>query len=85
MQCRSHATQLGKLYENFKHHNVEIVLILGEPIDKAKRYAEVLHLPFPVHANPDHNIYRQYGLEKILLIQRTAFGDLSTVMASSVI
>jgi len=72
MQCRSHAAQLGRLYENFKRHNVEIVLILGEPIDKAKHYAEILHLPFPVLANPDHDIYHQYGLDKILLIQRTA-------------
>lgn len=72
MQCRSHAAQLGRLYENFKRHNVEIVLILGEPIDKAKRYSEILRLPFPVLADPDHKIYHQYGLEKILLIQRTA-------------
>jgi len=72
MQCGSHAAQLGRLYENFKQLNVEIVLILGEPIDKAKRYAEILHLPFPVLADPGHDIYHQYGLGKILLIQRTA-------------
>ena len=72
MQCRSHAGQLGRLYESFKQHNVEIVLILGERIDKAVRYAEILHLPFPVLADPEHSIYHQYRLDKILLIQRTA-------------
>ncbi len=73
MQCRSHAAQLGRLYKEFQAHNCEILLILGEPVDKAKRYAESLHLPFPVLADPDRKVYHQYGLEKALVfIQRTA-------------
>jgi peroxiredoxin len=73
MQCRSHAAQLGRLYSDFKAANCEILLILGEPVEKAKRYAESLHLPFPVLADPERKVYHQYGLEKALLfIQRTA-------------
>jgi peroxiredoxin len=73
MQCRYHSAQLGRLYPEFQAQNCEILLILGEPIEKAKRYAEILHLPFPVLADPERKVYHQYGLEKALLfIQRTA-------------
>jgi peroxiredoxin len=73
LQCRSHSAQLGQLYKEFQAHNCEIVLILGAPLEKAKRYAEILHLDFPVLADPERKIYHQYGLEKALVfIQRTA-------------
>ncbi len=73
MQCRSHAAQLGRLYNEFKAKNIEIVLILGDSTEKAKRYVESLHLPFPVLADPTRSIYHQYGLDKVAyLIQRTA-------------
>ena len=73
MQCRYHSAQLGRLYNDFKAANCEIILILGEPVEKAKRYAESLHLPFPVLADPERKVYHRYGLEKALLfIQRTA-------------
>jgi peroxiredoxin len=73
MQCRSHAAQLGRLYKEFQAANCEILLILGEPVEKAIAYAESLHLPFPVLADPERSIYHQYGLDKALIfIQRTA-------------
>ncbi|OGN91319.1 MAG: hypothetical protein A2Y88_10180 [Chloroflexi bacterium RBG_13_48_10] len=73
MQCRSHSAQLGRLYNDFKVANCEILLILGEPVEKAKRYAEILHLPFPVLSDPERRVYHRYGLEKAMIfIQRTA-------------
>jgi len=72
MQCRSHAAQLGRLYDQFKAANFEILLILGDTLEKASRYAESLHLPFPVLADPARGVYQQYGLEKTFFIQRTA-------------
>jgi peroxiredoxin len=73
MQCRSHSAQLGRLYNDFKVANCEILLILGEPVEKAKRYAEILHLPFPVLVDPERLVYHRYGLEKAMIfIQRTA-------------
>ncbi len=73
MQCRSHAAQLGKLYDEFRAHNCEIILILGSNLDHARRYADSLHLPFPVLSDPDRATYHRYGLEKALLfLQRTA-------------
>jgi peroxiredoxin len=73
MQCRSHSAQLGRLYKEFQAASCEILLILGDPLEKARRYAESLHLPFPVLADPDRNVYHRYGLEKAMIfIQRTA-------------
>jgi peroxiredoxin len=64
---------LGQSYPQFKAEGFEIVLILGDTLEKAKRYVEILHLPFPVLADPERNIYHLYGLEKVLFtIQRTA-------------
>lgn len=72
MQCRSHAAQLGRHYQDFTEHNYEVLLILGELVDKTQRYADSLHLPFPILADPTRGVYQQYGLNKTLFIQRTA-------------
>jgi peroxiredoxin len=73
MQCRSHSAQLGRLYKEFQAVNCEILLILGDPLEKARRYADSLHLPFPVLADPERSVYHRYGLEKAMIfIQRTA-------------
>jgi peroxiredoxin len=72
MQCRSHAAQLGRAYEELKNENFELLLILGESLDKARQYVESLHLPYQVLSDPDRAIYHQYGLGRTLTIQRTA-------------
>ena len=64
---------MGRLYKEFQSANCEILLILGEPVEKAVRYAETLHLPFPVLADAQRSAYHRYGLEKVMaFLQRTA-------------
>ena len=73
MQCRSHVAQLGRLYQEFQSEGVEVLVILGDTIQRAQSYVETLHLPFPVLADPERRIYHKYGLGKALVfIQRTA-------------
>ncbi|MBM3126888.1 MAG: peroxiredoxin family protein [Chloroflexi bacterium] len=73
MQCRSHVAQLGRLHEQFKAAGAEILVILGHNLEYARRYAENLHLPFPILSDPDRSVYLLYELEKyFLLFQRTA-------------
>ncbi len=73
MQCRYHVGQLGRLYPQFQSAGTEILVILGARTDQAKSYAESLHAPFPVLADPDRSVYKLFGLEKaMLVIQRTA-------------
>jgi peroxiredoxin len=73
MQCRAHVSQLGKFYEQFKEAGAEVIVILGDTLEKAQEYVRILNLPFPVLSDPDREVYQLYELEKyFLLIQRTA-------------
>ena len=73
MECRYHVSQLAKLYEQFKEAGAEIVVILGNDLEKANSYVKLLNLPFPVLSDPQRDVYRLYELEKyFLLMQRTA-------------
>lgn len=73
MQCRAHVAQLGRMYEDFQAAGADVLVILGDTPERARRYAEALKTPFPVLADPDRRVYGQYGLEKALFImQRTA-------------
>jgi peroxiredoxin Q/BCP len=71
--CHTHVAQLGKMNEQFREAGAEIIVILGEDINKAREYAEGINLPFPILSDPDHDVYHLYELEKyFLLFQRTA-------------
>ena len=73
MQCRVHAGQLGRLYNEFKAAHCEVLVILGDTLERAQNYTALLHLPFSVLSDPQRAVYHQYGLDKALfLIQRTA-------------
>jgi len=73
MQCRAHAAQLGRMSEQFRQAGAEIIVILGDSLERAQEYARALKLPFPVLSDPEREVYRIYELEKyFLLIQRTA-------------
>jgi peroxiredoxin Q/BCP len=64
---------LGKLYEQFNEAGAEVVVILGDSLERAEGYAKLLNLPFPVLSDPERKVYEIYELEKyFLLIQRTA-------------
>lgn len=72
-QCRTHVTQLGKMYEQFREAGAEILVVLGEGVEKAREYKESIKLPFPILSDPDRAVYHLYELEKyFLLFQRTA-------------
>lgn len=73
MQCRAHVAQLGRMYEQFRAAGAEIVVILGDTMERAHQYVRALNVPFPVLSDPEREVYRIYELEKyFLLIQRTA-------------
>jgi peroxiredoxin len=51
----------------------QILIILGDTLDRASKYAEMLELPFPVLADPARTVYERYELVKTFIgIQRTA-------------
>ncbi len=73
MQCRSLVAQFGRNSQDLQTANTQVLVILGDPIERAQKYASELKLPFPVLADPDRQTYHRYGLQKSFgLIQRTA-------------
>jgi peroxiredoxin len=73
MQCRAHVAQLGRMNAEFVKAGVQILVILGDTVERARRYAETLKAPFPVLADPERAVYHRYELQKNFIgIQRTA-------------
>jgi thioredoxin-dependent peroxiredoxin len=73
IQCRAHVAQLGRMNIDFVKAGVQILIILGDTLDRARRYAETLKTPFPVLADPERVIYLRFELTKNFIgIQRTA-------------
>ena len=68
MQCRAHVAQLGRMYQNFQAAGAEVLVILGDTPERARRYAETLKAPFPVLADLDRSIYHRFDLEKSLIV-----------------
>ena len=73
MQCRAHVAQLGRMNDEFVKAGAQILVILGDTADLARRYGETLNLPFPVLSDPDRELYHRFELQKNFIgLQRTA-------------
>jgi len=73
MQCRSMVAQLGHHYGDFRAAGAEVFVFIGDPLERAQRYAQLMQTPFRVLADPDRDVYHRYGLYKaVFVIQRTA-------------
>lgn len=73
MQCRTHVAQLGRMHKDFQAAGAEVLVILGDTLERARNYAGALKAPFPVLADPDREVYHRFALEKAyIFIQRTA-------------
>ena len=61
------------MYRDFREAGADVIVILGDTPERARKYAKLLKTPFPVLADPDRAIYHSFDLEKAyILIQRTA-------------
>ena len=57
----------------FVKAGVQILVILGDTLERARRYAEILKTPFPILVDPDRALYHRFELTKNFIgIQRTA-------------
>jgi peroxiredoxin len=64
---------LGHLNDEFVKAGVQVLVILGDTLERAGRYAESLKAPFPVLADPERTIYHKFELQKNFIgIQHTA-------------
>jgi len=59
--------------DEFVKAGAQILVILGDNLDRARRFAETLKAPFPVLADPERAVYHRFELDKNFIgIQRTA-------------
>jgi peroxiredoxin len=63
---------LGRLNDQFVQAGAQILVILGDNLERAKKYAETLKSPFPVLCDPEREVYHRFELNKFIGIQRTA-------------
>ena len=57
----------------FVKAGAQILIILGDTLDRARKYAEILKVPFPILADPMREVYHRFELQKNFIgIQRTA-------------
>jgi peroxiredoxin Q/BCP len=72
LQCQRHAIQLGRMYEQLKTQNVEVLVIGGGERKDAERLSKLLNLPYLVLADTNRSVYERYALDKVLIaIQRS--------------
>jgi peroxiredoxin len=72
MQCRAHVAQLGRMNDDFVGAGAQILVILGDSLEKARSYAQLLKAPFPILADPERAVYHRFELQRFIGIQRTA-------------
>ena len=63
MQGRAHVAQFGLMYQQFQDAGAEIIVILGDTMERAHQYVQSLNVPFPVLSDPEREVYRIYELE----------------------
>ncbi len=59
--------------DEFVKAGAQILINLGDTLDRARMYAETFKTPFPVLADPERAVYHRFELEKNFIgIQLTA-------------
>ena len=48
----------------FVKAGAQILIILGDTLDRARKYAEILKVPFPILADPMREVYHRFELQK---------------------
>jgi len=72
LQCQAHVAELRRLFDELRARNTAVLIIGGGSTKDANRIAMMFRLPFPVLADPDRAVYRDYGLHKVLFtVQRS--------------
>jgi peroxiredoxin len=66
MSCQRNAAELNRMYTDLQAQNTEVLVIGGGSSKDAERMADRLQLTFPVLGDPAREIYRNYGLSKVL-------------------
>lgn len=70
--CRRQVQRISDRYDEFESENAEVVSILPERADRARKWQQRYDLPYPLLADPDKRVSDSYG-------QPTRFGFLGNL------
>jgi peroxiredoxin Q/BCP len=65
--CRQHVEHLGRVYQDFQGQGAQILVLLHADMVSAQGYAEVTRAPFPILADPKHEVYEAFGLDRVFM------------------
>ena len=68
MFCLNHLAQLGRLYDELRAKETDVIAIGGSGANAASRIARLFRTPFPVVGDPNRTAYRAYGFAKTALV-----------------
>ena len=72
MTCRGHVASLGRINQELKSLDTDVLVIGGGSAAAATKLGQSLKVPFPVLADPDRAVFGSFGLDKRLFIQTSA-------------
>ena len=79
--CTKQACNLRDNYSDLLNEGIAVIGVSGDDVDSHAKFAEKFELPFPLVADPDHDILNSYGVwrqrnmygRKFMGTQRTTF------------
>ena len=61
--CNLRIHQLIQHYPTFETKGLHLLAFFQSPIESIRKYVGKQDAPFPIIADPNHNVYREYGVE----------------------
>jgi len=61
--CNLRVHQLIQQYPDFKAKGLHLLAFFQSPVKSIRKYVGKQEAPFPIIADPDHDVYRAYGVE----------------------
>ncbi len=71
--CTREACKFRDTLPSLKEAEGQVIGVSPDTVESHKHFAEKYNLPFPLLADPDHKIIRDYGVEKGDSAKRTTF------------
>ena len=62
--CNLRVHQLIKHYPTFENKGLHLLAFFQSPVESIRKYVGKQDAPFSIIADPNHDVYRQYGVEK---------------------
>lgn len=63
---RKNVVQLKRLYSSLQARNAAVLVIAGGSRAEAEQLATAMQVPFPVLADANREVYRSYGLQRLM-------------------